>query len=44
MKHVVECDKSQGHIKFCKALKTCKEINLSKMFKLKNGKWALVNK
>lgn len=41
LKHFVECAKSLGDIKFCqdfdKVLKTCKEIDLIKMFKLK--KW-----
>lgn len=42
VKRIVECNKSWGHIKFCKdcdkVLKTCKEINLIKMFKSKNGR------
>lgn len=39
LKHFVECAKKLGDTKFCqdfdKVLKTCKEIDLIKMFKLK---------
>lgn len=46
MKHTVECDQSdQSGVTFKdgdKVPKTCKEMDLVKMFKLKNGKRALV--